>query len=157
MADDATTPTTVTFRRNHLVRLHGFDHAALDGKLVRIESHVDDATGKFEVAFLNDQARPPIPLVPARRMLIKPEHFSHACEYCLAVGSAAVDGGRLQMCGRCKTARYCNAECQRADWARNRTALTSLSLEAVMRPCSRPAWLGTTRRCGAWWRRRKQM
>ena len=24
------------------------------------------------------------------------------------------------MCGRCKTARYCNTECQRADWARHK-------------------------------------
>ena len=50
-------------------------------------------------------------------MMIKPEHFKHACEYCLVV---APDGEKLQICGRCKTARYCNAECQRADWARHK-------------------------------------
>jgi len=118
--DDATATTTVTFRRNHLVRLRGFDHAALDGKLGRIENRFDEATGKFVVAFLDDQARPPAPLVPARQMWIRPDNMRHACEYCLVVASAAVDGGRLQMCGRCKTARYCNAECQRADWARHK-------------------------------------
>ena len=118
MADDDAT-TTVTFRRNHLVRLRRFNHVVLDGKLVRIKSNNDEATGKFEVAFLDDQARPPVPLVPARRMPIAPEHFIHACEFCLVVAPAA-DGGKLQMCGRCKTARYCNTECQRADWARHK-------------------------------------
>jgi len=119
MANDVAT-TTVTFRRNHLVRLRGFHHAALDGKLVRIKTNIDEESGKFVVDFLDDQARPPAPLAPARRMQIKPENMRHACEYCLVVASAAVDGGRLQMCGRCKTARYCNAECQRADWARHK-------------------------------------
>ena len=119
MADDATT-TTVTFRRNHLVRLRGFNHNALDDKLVRIASKLKEATGKFDVVFLDDQARPPVPVVPARRMPITPEHFIHTCEYCLVAASAAVNGGRLEMCGRCKTVRYCNAECQRADWARHK-------------------------------------
>jgi len=120
MANDDTTTATVTFRRNHLVRLRGFNHTALDGKLVRIKSEVNEVNSKFEVAFLDDQARPPVPVIPARRMLIKPDNMRHACEFCLVAASAAVDGGRLQMCGRCKTARYCNAECQRADWARHK-------------------------------------
>ena len=126
MADDdvvvgATTATPVTFRPNHLVRLRGFNHHALDGKLIRIATYINEATGKFEVAFLDDQTRPPVPVVPARRMLIAPEHFIHACEYCLVAASPTVDGGRLQMCGRCKTARYCNAACQGADWARHKS------------------------------------
>jgi len=74
-------------------------------------------SGKFEVAFLDDQARPPVRLVPERRMWVKPENMRHACEYCLV---AEADGEKLQMCGRCKTARYCNAGCQRADWARHK-------------------------------------
>jgi hypothetical protein len=46
MADDddenatATASKAVTFRINHLVRLRGFNHLALDGKLVRIDSNV---------------------------------------------------------------------------------------------------------------------
>ena len=98
---------TVTFRRNHLVRLHGLRTAALNGKLVRIDSNINKATGRFEVVCLNDQANPPVPVVPARRITIKPEHFQHACEYCLV--ASAAEGEKLQMCGRCKTARYCNA------------------------------------------------
>ena len=87
--------------------------AALNGKLVRIDSNINEATGRFEVVWLNDQARPPVPVVPARRMTIKSEHFKHACEYCLV--ASAAEGEKLQMCGRCKTARYCNAECQRTN------------------------------------------
>ena len=122
--DDATVTTAataVTFRINHLVRLRGFNHIALDGKLVRIKKDIVEASGKFGVVFLDDHARPPVPVVPARQMMIAPEHFIHACEYCLVAASPTVDGGRLQMCGRCKTARYCNAACQGADWARHKT------------------------------------
>ena len=35
MADDDDGAKTSTFRTGHLVRLHGFNHAALDCKLVR--------------------------------------------------------------------------------------------------------------------------
>jgi hypothetical protein len=93
--------------------LHSLRTAALNGKLVRIDSNINEATGRFEVVWLNDQARPPVPVVPARRMTIKSEHFKHACEYCLV--ASAAEGEKLQMCGRCKTARYCNAECQRTN------------------------------------------
>ena len=78
MADDeATTVRPVTFRENHLVRLRGFNHAALDGKLVQVR-YFDESTCKFGVVFLDDQARPPIPVIPRRVMKIKPEHFTHA-------------------------------------------------------------------------------
>ena len=33
----------VTFRRNHLVRLRGLTTSALNGKLVRIKTNVDEA------------------------------------------------------------------------------------------------------------------
>jgi len=115
MADDVA--TTVTFRVNHLVRLHGLkNQVALNGTLVRIVSDFKEATKKFEVVLLDDRARPPVPAVPARRMAVKPEHFNHACECCLVV---APEGERLQICGRCKTARYCNNECFHSDWARH--------------------------------------
>ena len=122
MADEATTSAAapVTFRFNHLVRLRGFNHIALDGKLVRIESNIIEETGKFGVIFLDDRARPPVPVFPHKLMWIAPVNLLHACEFCLVAASSTVDGGRLQMCGQCKTARYCNAECQRADWARHK-------------------------------------
>ena len=63
MADDAATMTT--FRPNHLVRLHGFNHAALDGKLVRVGTPLGEEDGKHGVDFLDDRARPPVPTVPA--------------------------------------------------------------------------------------------
>ena len=115
MADETT--TTTKFRRNHLVRLCGFNHAALDGKLARVDSSKNEANGKHAVVLLDDRARPPVPLVPLRWMPINPGHMRHAREYCLVVAAEEV---KLQMCGRCKTARYCNAECQHADWERHK-------------------------------------
>jgi len=101
----------------HLARLRGFNHAALDGKLVRIESHRNEESGKYTVVFLDDRARPLVPVVPARRMPVKPENMRHACEFCLM---AASEGSKLQqLCGLCMTARYCNAECQRKDLKRH--------------------------------------
>ena len=106
-----------TIRQNHLVRLRGCNHAALDGELVRVATNLNTATGKHGVDFLDDRARPPVPVVPARGMSIQPEHMRHVCEFCLV---EAADGVTLQMCGRCKTARYCNTECQLADWKRHK-------------------------------------
>jgi len=109
--------TTVTFRAHHLVRLNGLSLDALNGKLARVESNTPGATGKFVVLLLDNSSRPPVPAVPAQRLIIAPKHFRHACEYCFVV---APEGEKLQMCSRCKTARYCNVECQRADWARHK-------------------------------------
>jgi Ankyrin repeats (3 copies)/MYND finger len=108
---------SVPFCPNHLARLRGFDHASLDDKLVRVETDLNVAIGKFKVIFLDDQARPIVPAVPLRRMWVPPAHMRHACEYCLLVEA---DGDVLQMCGRCKTARYCNGGCQRADWVKHK-------------------------------------
>jgi hypothetical protein len=51
MADDGdATTAAVTFRLKHLVRLRGFNHAALDDKLVRIQTDfASHARGKFGV------------------------------------------------------------------------------------------------------------
>ena len=113
MAEKTTTPN---FRPGHLVRLYGFKHAVLDGKLVRVRTYIRQSDSKHKVDFLTDTARPPIPAVPLRWMDVKSEHMQHVCEYCLAV---AAEGVKLQICGKCKTAHYCNAECQHADWPRH--------------------------------------
>ena len=91
MADDEA--TTVTFRRNHLVRLRGLTSAALNGKLARIEIPLGDAGHRLVVTLLDDRPRPPVPAVPARQMAIKPANMRHACEYCLV---AAPEGEQLQ-------------------------------------------------------------
>jgi hypothetical protein len=116
---DATTTTSFSlFRVHHLVRLRGLiNHPALNGKLCRIKSVVDGTPGKFHLTLLDDQVRPPVPVVPPRQMAIKTDNMRHACDYCLVVEA---EGEVLQSCGKCKTARYCNAECQRADWARHK-------------------------------------
>jgi len=116
--DDATMTATATFRINQLVRLGGFHKTGkLDGKLVRVQSDIIAATGKFKVGVIDDRARPPRFVVPAQQMLIKPENMFHACEYCCAT---AAEGGKLLMCGRCMTAQYCHKDCQRKGWAQHK-------------------------------------
>ena len=105
------------FRQNHLVRLCGFGHIALDGKLGRVESNINTTAEKVRVEFL-DGAHPPEAVVPARSMQVRPENVRHACEHCLV---AEEGDTKLLICGRCKTAHYCNAECQHADWERHKT------------------------------------
>jgi len=89
---------------------------------VRVTTLRRSATGQNEVDFLDDTVHPPIPVTPMRRILVQPHHMQHACEYCF-VASAA-----LMMCGKCKTAHYCNAECQRADWARHKVTDCAVSV-----------------------------
>jgi MYND finger len=102
------------FRAHHLVRLWGFNHPALDDKLARIDCDFRDPS-VLHVVFLDDSACPPAPLVPPKLMRVKPEHMRHACEYCLVAPTER----KLMLCGKCKTAQYCNSECQLADWARH--------------------------------------
>ena len=111
MADEKTT----TFRHSRLARLRSFNCAALDGKLDCATKHLNE--GNHGIVVLDDLACPPVQTVPARSQWAKPEQMQQACEYCLAV---ATEGGRFQMCGRCKTARYCNAERESADWERQK-------------------------------------
>jgi len=132
--------TTVTYRSKHLVRLSGFEASPnLDGKLVRIESHLEEESGQFKVTFLDDRTRPPVPVVPAGdweiSIPIKPEHFSHACEFCLKT-SASRGVSKLRMCGRCKTARYCSTLCQELDWARHYAP--DCMLYSLVRGCDTP-------------------
>ena len=54
--DAATTATAVTFRRNHLVRLRGFNHHALDGKLVRIDERSLVADARHALGLLQSRA-----------------------------------------------------------------------------------------------------
>jgi len=97
----------MAFSLNHLARLRGFNHAALDNKLVRIESKINNETRKFTVVFLNEEARPPVPVLPARRMHMKPDNLCHACEFCLMVLTPKWE--------RASLGRYCNALCQHND------------------------------------------
>jgi len=111
-------PTTVTFRKNELARLCGCG-SEINGKLTRVLSDMNGGT--FNTMVLNDQVRPFMPAVPRLTLKINVgqmhEILRHACEYCLV--APAAEGDRLQWCGRCRTARYCNAECERADLARH--------------------------------------
>ena len=105
----AMTDETKLFRYGNLVRLRGKNNS-----LARVNMMVDTATKKNHIELLDDGARPPVPATPARMLWIEPRCLNHVCEYCL------VAAAMLMRCGKCKTAHYCNAECQRADWARHK-------------------------------------
>jgi len=96
----------------HCVRLRDFDDAELNGKLARISW--TSLSGTKGIDLLDDSVRPPVPLSPNCFKMVLPHQLQHACEHCL------VASAKLMTCGKCKTSRYCNAECQRADWARHK-------------------------------------
>ena len=83
-------------------------------------SCLDDVSGTCVVTFLDDSTRPPVPMDPPQTAQVKPQDMQHACEYCL-VGESSTRCGLL-LCGSCKTARYCNTECQGKDWPRHKGA-----------------------------------
>jgi hypothetical protein len=111
MTDDNNKP----YRHGHLIRLRGFNNPKMDGKLGRVLGTFREATSQNKIEFLDESVRPPVPFTPARILQLQPQYLQHACEHCL------VASGALQMCGKCKTAHYCNSECQLADWARHKT------------------------------------
>ena len=113
-------PTTATFRKNQLARVGvDFDSdSALNGKLVRLMSNGDKATGKINFELLNDRVRPLKPIVPRILHVIDVremrEILRQTCEYCLV--ASAAKGNTLQMCGRCKTAHLMGALHYRPPW-----------------------------------------
>ena len=107
------------FRPGHLVRLVGLNHAAFDGKLARVVPSLRPLSGRHFVEFVDDRTGPPAPALRSKKMPIKPENMQLTCEHC----PVAEEGGiTLQICGKCRTARYCNVACQRADWPRHQTS-----------------------------------
>ncbi|KAL1743528.1 ankyrin repeat-containing domain protein [Schizophyllum fasciatum] len=48
---------------------------------------------------------------------------------CDACGAMARDSETLKMCGKCRTARYCNAACQKAHWASHKKACRPFSAD----------------------------
>jgi len=110
--------TPLKIRRGQLVRLRGFDQTPSGSKndqLARVISNAEAcacSTGKCQVKVV--VGRPPVPVTSARLLMVLPHHLQHVCEYCFVATPA------LQMCGKCKTVLYCNAKCQRADWARHK-------------------------------------
>ena len=151
MADDNVTTTTVTFRLNHLVRLRGFNHVAFDGQLCRIESKVDEATGKFSIS-TTAFARP--------HRLFQHEVCWSRQSACITLASTASRWRPTEANCTCVgdarrrgTATW-SASARTGNGTRTRTAFISVTFAAAVPLCSRLAFLGTSRRCVVWWRRK---
>ncbi|KZV90891.1 hypothetical protein EXIGLDRAFT_740660 [Exidia glandulosa HHB12029] len=64
---------------------------------------------------------------PVVEVMLNDLEISHTCLHCARDGAlSAVETRelpgqpRLPACSKCKVARYCNAECQKADWAKHK-------------------------------------
>ncbi len=99
------------------MRLQGLDNAAFNGKLGRIEGLLDEITGRFPVVLVDDKAVE----TPPREIRVKPENMALACTCCYNAGAT-----KMQFCGKCRVAAYCNAECQRSDWQRHKVGCNTL-------------------------------
>ena len=77
-----------------LVRLHGLNNAAYNGRLGRI-IHVSDldTTGRLTIVF-QEEVRPPL----LQQIKIKPENMSTACSHCHEAGD------KIQFCSKCRVA-----------------------------------------------------
>ena len=77
-----------------LVRVHGLNNAAYNGRLGKVVDVSDlDTTGRLLV-LLCEEVRPPL----LQLVKIKPENMSTACSRCHKVGD------KMQFCGKCRVA-----------------------------------------------------
>ena len=77
-----------------LVRLHGHNNAAYNGRLGKVVDVSElDTTGRLLVR-LQEQVHPPL----LQQIMIKPENMSTACSHCHKVGD------KMQLCGKCRVA-----------------------------------------------------
>ena len=80
-----------------LVRLHGLNNAAYNGRLGRIVDVSDlDTTGRLKVRLREVvQVRPTL---PQQEIKIKPENILTACNHCFKAGD------NMQFCSKCRVA-----------------------------------------------------
>ena len=77
-----------------LVRVHGLNNAAYNGRLGKVDDVSElDTTGRLLVE-LEERVRPPL----LQEIKIKPENMSTACSHCHKVGD------KMQFCGKCRVA-----------------------------------------------------
>jgi hypothetical protein len=99
------------FKPGQYVRLRGLSSAAYNGKLAKVSSPIDDG-GQHLIELHEDEVAS---TSLNREIRIKPENMAHACNCC-----HKADVAKMQFCGKCKMAAYCNVECQRNDWKRHK-------------------------------------
>jgi hypothetical protein len=110
----------VEFKLHNLVRLQGLSNAAYNGKVARVESRsADEHAGEYRVELQVDEV---IGSHLSRQILVKPDNMARACDCCHQAGAAT-----MQYCGRCRSAAYCNAECQRSDWKRHKVDCSQMN------------------------------
>ena len=77
-----------------LVRVHGLNNAAYNGRLGQVVDVSElDTTGRLTVELL-EEVRPPL----LQDVKIKPENMLTACSHCRKAG------GKMQFCGKCRVA-----------------------------------------------------
>ena len=75
-----------------LVRVHGLNNAAYNGKLGKVVNVSDLTTTGRLLVQLHESVRPPL----LQEIKIKPENMSTACSHCHKVGD------KMQFCGKCR-------------------------------------------------------
>ena len=99
---------STTYQLDQLVRLQGLKNASYNGKLA-IVRHFPSAelccNGRYRVRLMENFNQ---------YIDVKPENIQHACARCHKGGE------NLLYCGKCRNARYCDANCQRLDWLRHK-------------------------------------
>jgi len=101
--------------------------------------------------FVLDDIPNPIPIPPIQSLFSRGRHFSFPitqeaeplmheadsscfmvqCSYCKK--SQCYEHGSMQRCGHCHQIRYCNRECQRADWPNHKSYCESVREEQKTR------------------------
>ena len=77
-----------------LVRLHGLNNAAYNGRLGRVDDVSDlNTTGRLTIVF-EERVHPPL----LQQIKIKPENMSTACSHCHKAGD------KMQFCSKCRVA-----------------------------------------------------
>ena len=112
----------VGFRYGNYVVLQGLGNRAYNGKvaIIRTLLGADEDNGRIMVQIVDEGVGVPSSL--SRQISVKPENMVRACDCCRHAGAAT-----MQYCGRCKNAAYCNAECQRSDWARHKVYCSTMN------------------------------
>jgi hypothetical protein len=112
----------VGFAPGYVVRLVGLRNGAYNGKIAEVESKLDEESGRHWVEVLADELDGAADAL-LRHIRVKPANMVHACAQCHASEVA-----KMMICGKCKTARYCNVACQREAWPQHKEGCVQLGI-----------------------------
>ena len=95
------------FKTFTTVRLVGLSNEKFNGKLALVAE--DESDGRYLVRLCESREH-----LLDQRIRVKPKNMILVCDYCFAIGE------NMQVCGKCKMVRYCDAKCQHRDWVRHK-------------------------------------